>query len=130
MWTETAEEKRKRLADAVLGRGPDPTVASGRWRQLPGIRPPRSGMRRSGRTRRRHGARACTRSTRAVIRKGRATGASGPVEEEDDPSKRAFDREKDMGLGSKITNSQRQQLLKRAANFGGRFQKGGIFDTT
>lgn len=125
MWTETAEEKRKRLADAVLGRGPDPTVASG---------PVATASRDKAAEERDAKIRANAEATRgkslyeehqAVIRKGRATGASGPVEEEDDPSKRAFDREKDMGLGSKITNSQRQQLLKRAANFGGRFQKGG-----
>ena len=47
-------------------------------------------------------------------------------EEEDDPSKRAFDREKDMALGGKIGSAQRKVLLTKAADFGGRFSKGSF----
>ncbi|OTA64063.1 hypothetical protein K449DRAFT_381005 [Hypoxylon sp. EC38] len=54
-------------------------------------------------------------------RKGRTL---APDEEEDDPSKRAFDREKDMKLGGRIGTAQRRELLNRAADFGGRFSKG------
>ena len=50
----------------------------------------------------------------------------GADDDDDDPSKRAFDWEKDMKVGGQISNSQRQQLLNRAANFGGRFQKGSF----
>lgn len=42
---------------------------------------------------------------------------------EDDPSKRAFDKEKDLG-GIKIGHVQRKEMLKRASDFGSRFQSG------
>ncbi|KAF3357440.1 1-phosphatidylinositol-4,5-bisphosphate phosphodiesterase gamma-2 [Verticillium dahliae VDG1] len=47
-------------------------------------------------------------------------------EEEDDPSARAFDREKDMALGGRINSTQRRELLGKAKDFGGRFQKGSF----
>lgn len=62
----------------------------------------------------------------------KATGPSrggskvGAEEEEDDPSKRAFDREKDMAVGGRITATQRRELINKSANFGGRFQKGSF----
>lgn len=45
-------------------------------------------------------------------------------EQEDDPSARAFDREKDVVQGTKIGRAQRQEMLTRAADFGERFTKG------
>lgn len=45
-------------------------------------------------------------------------------EEEDDPSKRGFDREKDMGLGTKIGEAKKREMVKRAGDFGSRFEKG------
>lgn len=45
-------------------------------------------------------------------------------EKEDDPSKRAFDYEKDMGGGMKIGHAQRKEMLNKAADFGSRFSKG------
>lgn len=46
-----------------------------------------------------------------------------PKEKEDDPSKRAFDKEKDIG-GVKIGHVQKKEMLKRASDFGSRFAKG------
>ena len=46
-------------------------------------------------------------------------------EEEDDPSKRAFDREKDMGLGTKIGHKARAEMTREAKGFSGRFGAGG-----
>lgn len=43
---------------------------------------------------------------------------------EDDPSKRAFDREKDIAGGIKISNKQKKEMLDRAAQFGSRFSSG------
>ncbi|KAJ5440176.1 uncharacterized protein N7458_011174 [Penicillium daleae] len=45
-------------------------------------------------------------------------------EEEDDPSARAFDREKDMAVGSKITSAQRREMVSKASDYGSRFSKG------
>ena len=47
-----------------------------------------------------------------------------PKEKEDDPSKRAFDKDKDIGLGMKIGHSQKKEMLSRAADFGSRFAGG------
>ena len=47
-----------------------------------------------------------------------------PKEKEDDPSKRAFDWEKDVGGGMKIGHAQRKELLNKAADFGSRFSGG------
>ncbi|KLU81291.1 hypothetical protein MAPG_00382 [Magnaporthiopsis poae ATCC 64411] len=59
----------------------------------------------------------------AALREGKKP-AGAKKEEEDDPSKRAFDREKDMAVGGRITHAQRRDLMKQAVDFGGRFQKG------
>ena len=45
-------------------------------------------------------------------------------EKEDDPSKRGFDREKDMALGGRVGHVQKRDMLAKAADFGSRFQKG------
>jgi hypothetical protein len=42
-------------------------------------------------------------------------------EEEDDPSKRAFDREKDIGGGLQLNGTQRREMMKKASDFGSRF---------
>ena len=47
-----------------------------------------------------------------------------PKEKEDDPSKRAFDKEKDIGGGMKIGHAKRKELISRAGDFGSRFAKG------
>ncbi|KKY35331.1 hypothetical protein UCDDA912_g04689 [Diaporthe ampelina] len=139
IWTETPEQKAKRLADAVLGRGgggdEQAAAAAGKGRSGGG---PSNGEGKNGQQDR---IRAFTEQTRGkslyeqhqTAKKAGAggggtskkSGAGGDDDEEDDdPSKRAFDREKDMGLGMKITASQRKELLNRASDFGGRFQKG------
>jgi hypothetical protein len=45
-------------------------------------------------------------------------------EEEDDPSMRAFDKEKDIRGGVTVNHTKRKELLSRAADFGNRFSKG------
>ena len=49
---------------------------------------------------------------------------AAPKEKEDDPSARAFDKEKDMGLGIKISHAQKTALFDQAKDFGSRFEKG------
>lgn len=44
--------------------------------------------------------------------------------DDDDPSSRAFDREKDMSISSTITNAQRREVINKAADFGSRFTSG------
>lgn len=133
IWTETPEEKAKRLRDAVLGRseatGPQPSKPE---------RVKTSGGSRADEEK----IRSFTEQTRGKslyeehqIRKkekggdGGAGGkkkrtGDGEEEEEDDPSKRAFSWEKDMKSAGTISHSQRRELLNKSADFGGRFQKG------
>ncbi|KAF6837735.1 hypothetical protein CPLU01_02844 [Colletotrichum plurivorum] len=120
IWTETPEQKRKRLEDAVLGRGDQNAGAEQQQ--------PRRTKEDEERDRRisENIATSRGRSMYDEHQQGKRSGAKvgNDEEEEDDPSKRAFDREKDMALGGKIGTAQRRELLNRAKDFGGRFQKG------
>lgn len=144
IWTETPEEKIKRLAAAVLGRE-DPSSSSSA--------PPPSSVISNTRTKNldEERVRSYTQQTRgrslveehqaaiaagkkkltssSSTRPGRAGDQYGSkqgqqVDDEDDPSKRAFDRQKDMAVGGRISHTQRRDLLNKAANFGDRFQSG------
>jgi hypothetical protein len=144
LWTETPEQKARRLANAVLGREDPSTAGSQQPSQRPS-RPEKPGDGSGSDSTRADEARikSYTEQTRgrslveehqAARLAGKATGKGGSSssssgkgkgdEEEDDPSKRAFDWEKDMKVGGRISNSQRRDLLNRAANFGNRFQTG------
>ncbi|KAI1614050.1 hypothetical protein EDD37DRAFT_471576 [Exophiala viscosa] len=46
--------------------------------------------------------------------------SSRPIEE-DDPSARAFDREKDIAGGATVNSTKRREMLKKAADFSSRF---------
>ncbi|KAK0668312.1 hypothetical protein QBC41DRAFT_322094 [Cercophora samala] len=126
IWTETPEEKRRRLANAVLGRD-DPSNAP----QQP-IGPSAGPSRRTAEDEAK--IKAYTEQTRGkslveqhqARKADRKTKGSGgkEEEEEDDPSKRAFSWEKDMKVGGVVSGKQKRELLNKAANFGGRFQKG------
>ncbi|OAA81630.1 hypothetical protein LEL_01175 [Akanthomyces lecanii RCEF 1005] len=129
IWTETPEEKLKRLQDAVLGR----SDGSGRSAGEAAAEDARA--REDGEKSRRIAEAIAARRGRSLYDEhqsekerddGRRKGGKKDEEEEDDPSKRAFDREKDMALGSKIGTAQRRELVAKSANFGGRFQKGSF----
>ncbi|KAI0966423.1 hypothetical protein F4678DRAFT_293403 [Xylaria arbuscula] len=130
IWTETPEEKRKRLEDAVLGRdkGAQTTPAHSRApakedaKQVARIQ----NFTEATRGRSLYEEHQAARATRGDRQQQSATkgSSSWADEEEDDPSKRAFDKEKDMKLGGRINASQRRELLNKATDFGGRFAKG------
>ncbi|GAB1198239.1 hypothetical protein APSETT444_007552 [Aspergillus pseudonomiae] len=98
-WTETPEEKIKRLQDKVMG------VSTGTLGTYNGqvTRPARLSQAMQERI---HKYNPCKKGN------------------EDDPSTRPFDKEKDMAISSKITNSQRREVINKAADFGSRFSKG------
>lgn len=125
LWTETVAEKAKRIADEVLGRGPDPDALSNRRTQ------PNSGMK--SRTSEAEDARVRANIAAArgpsLMESHRQSNAKKIMEEEekDDPSKRAFDREKDMAIGGRGAGAWNQkEVLKQAKNFGGRFGNGSF----
>ncbi|PFH56868.1 hypothetical protein XA68_15838 [Ophiocordyceps unilateralis] len=117
IWTETPEEKLRRLQDSVLGRSaPEPPAAT---------RGPSAEAARE----RESNIAATVKAQRGTSLydehdKKRRRGVGVARGEEDDPSKRAFDKDKDMALGGKIGTAKRRELVSKSANFGGRFQKG------
>ncbi|KAI9710272.1 MAG: hypothetical protein M1820_002766 [Bogoriella megaspora] len=110
-WTETPEEKRKRLQDKVMG-VTQPTTASA------------TEAKRSKENE--DTARRIRDHDEKVRGKSLYEQHSKTVEKDadDDPSKRAFDREKDIGGGMKIGRTQRKEMLNRAAGFSSRFSSG------
>ncbi|OIW26122.1 hypothetical protein CONLIGDRAFT_672999 [Coniochaeta ligniaria NRRL 30616] len=134
IWTETPEEKAKRLRDAVLGRGGAEEGARRAVEEKMVVAAPR------GETADEERIRSFTEQTRGrslyeehQMRKNKgkeeekAVGEGkkkGAEEEDDDPSKRAFSWEKDMKASGTISHTQRRQLLAKSADFGGRFDKG------
>ncbi|PNP44817.1 hypothetical protein TGAMA5MH_03626 [Trichoderma gamsii] len=124
IWTETPEEKLKRLQDAVLGRtsASSSTEAGGGASELQR----KKQLRDEALAADIQAQRGKTLLEEHQGGKKKAGPAARPEDEEDDPSKRAFDREKDMAVGGRITATQRKELINKSANFGGRFQKGSF----
>ncbi|WPH02377.1 Hypothetical protein R9X50_00524000 [Acrodontium crateriforme] len=112
-WNETPEQKMKRLQDEMMGI------------TRPSASKPGSDL----------NVAKATRDEAAAARIQELTKTRGPTlmekhagtkaaEQEDDPSKRAFDREKDMGSGQRIGHAQRKQMLNKAADFSTKFSGG------
>ncbi|PLB35658.1 GPALPP motifs-containing protein 1 [Aspergillus candidus] len=121
-WTETPEEKLKRLQDSILG-----VAAPGEGRVDGGGGGEGDEGGRSSEAMRERVERyneAKRKDIAAEHEKERKAREEKKKEEEDDPSSRAFDREKDMALSSKITASQRREMINKAGDFGSRFTKG------
>ena len=114
LWTETPEQKRQRLQDEVMGVK----------------KPAQLGPEVKTDRRKEEEAREMDSRIREYDQRYRNTSLydehnkAGPKEKEDDPSARAFDKEKDMGLGIKISHAQKRELLNKAKDFGSRFEKG------
>ncbi|RAH69175.1 GPALPP motifs-containing protein 1 [Aspergillus aculeatinus CBS 121060] len=120
-WTETPDQKMKRLQDEVLGvqapRNHDSGAGGGGGggagaKQTQPSKAMQEKIQRYNEEKRREDAAAREKHKKAH------------KEEEDDPSKRAFDREKDMGLAGKISHAQRREMMSKAADFGSRFSSG------
>lgn len=118
IWTETPEQKRKRLEDEVLGRS-EAALNSSKSASRPGA----SRMSKE--------EEATARRIQEYNEKNRATSLyethsrkEGVKEKEDDPSKRGFDREKDMAVGGRLGHGEKREMLAKAKDFGSRFQKG------
>ncbi|THY15461.1 hypothetical protein D6D01_07895 [Aureobasidium pullulans] len=111
-WTETPEQKLKRLQDEAMG-----------------VKPASAGhvdAKEAARTKEREAEarriREQTKQTRgpSLMDQHKET---NPENKEDDPTKRAFDREKDIG-GSSLGLVDKKDLLNKASNFGSKFAGG------
>jgi len=105
-WHETPEEKLARLQREAMGVGDKPGAGKSAEK-----RDPRD--------------EAVAKRMKEYNDKARgpalyASHQKSNTEEEDDPSARAFDREKDIG-GFKINSTQRRDMVKKAADFSSRF---------
>lgn len=114
-WTETPEQKMKRLQDQVMGVSSHKPAGD-----------------------RQHQSAISSEAIRGKLHRYRETKAAEEVaddhqsqprrrqtgEDDDDPSSREFDREKDMSLSSKLTSSQRRDVIGKAADFSSRFTSG------
>ncbi len=114
LWDETPEQKRKRLENEILGISTTTTKTT------------------TGTTKvRRKEDEETARKIKEHNEKNRVQSLyeqhkeSGSQVEEDDPSKRAFDYERDIAGGVKIGNAQRKDMLNLARDFSSRFSGGG-----
>lgn len=116
VWTETPEQKLKRLQNEALG-----------------ITAPANSSTTPQESRRSKEEEAKLRRIREKVDSARGsslmeqhTDKGAGKEKEDDPSKRGFDYEKDMGIGMKVGHKQRSELLNKAKGFGDRFSSGNF----
>lgn len=113
IWTETPEQKRQRLEDEVMGRK-DPSASAQSKRPRKDDAEAEATARRIAEYNEKNRGQSLYDEHKKAV----------PREKEDDPSKRDFDKEKDMGLGGRIGHVQKKDMLKRAGDFGSRFEKG------
>lgn len=120
VWTETPEEKLRRLQNAVLGRSePEAAAAASKSSGARSDRDEERDRKISASIEAQRGGSLYDEHSQK-----RRHGGVQKGEEDDDPSQRPFDRDKDLALGGKIGTAKRRELVNRAADFGGRFQKG------
>jgi len=114
IWTETPEEKRRRLEDQVMGVKSTTSVTnSAADARMEAKRVEDLEMARN------------IKDSRGKSLVELHVKTAGKVEE-DDPSARAFDREKDIAGGIKIGAKQRNELLNHAAGIGSKFSSGSF----
>ncbi|KAL2412716.1 hypothetical protein ABEF95_002163 [Exophiala dermatitidis] len=114
-WYETPEEKQARLRREVMGISNDAATAAA------------GGKSTASAAAGTHGddAETARRLKKYNEKRGPSLyashNASSKVVEEDDPSARAFDREKDIAGGATINATKRREMLKKASDFSSRF---------
>ncbi|KAF3046605.1 hypothetical protein E8E12_011177 [Didymella heteroderae] len=113
-WTETPEQKLKRLQDEAMGI----TSAS-----------PSAGVSSSGARSKEEERRARKMREKIDASRGKSLveqHQSKKKIEEDDPSKRVFDYEKDMAVQGNLNHKQKREMLSKSKGFGDRFSSGSF----
>jgi len=113
-WTETPEQKLKRLQDEAMGISAPANSAA----------PSHESRRTKDEERRQRKMREKIDAARgkSLVEQHAEKGAG--KEKEDDPSKRAFDYEKDMAVIGTANHKQRREIVKESKGFGDRFSSG------
>jgi hypothetical protein len=115
-WTETPEQKLKRLQDEAMGITAPSTAPA----QTQDSKKSKEEERRARKMREKIDAARGKSLVEQHAEKG--TGK----DKEDDPSKRAFDYEKDMAVVGTANNKQRRELLSKSKGFSDRFASGSF----
>ena len=123
IWTETPEEKRRRLEDEVMG-VVAPAAAGGGSKSGGDVRERRAEEEAAETERRVRAFNEKERRGRSLLDEHAGGKGRREREKEDDPTKRAFDREKDVGLGGKVGYKAKGEMVARAKDMGGRFAGG------
>ena len=114
LWTEMPEQKRQRLEDEVMGTKKPAQLDSETKKDPKKEQEAReTQMRIQEYNERNRKASLYSEHKKSV-----------PKEKADDPSARAFDKEKDVGLGVKIGHAQKREMINKAKDFGSRFAGG------
>ncbi|KAI7525597.1 hypothetical protein KC331_g17432 [Hortaea werneckii] len=114
-WYETPEQKQRRLQEEMMGTAKSASTAT------PEAAKHKKSAKEEAEEQKRRQQIEKSRGPSLVEQHKKSKGASA---EEDDPSKRAFDREKDMASGSGISGAQKAEMLKKAGGFSSRFAGG------
>lgn len=113
-WTETPEQKLKRLQDEAMGI----STPSNAPIAQPELKRSKEEERRARKMREKIDA------TRGKSLVEQHTEKGTGKEKEDDPSKRAFDYEKDMAVSGTVNHKQRREMLSKSKGFSDRFSSG------
>ncbi|KAL8766934.1 MAG: hypothetical protein Q9209_006415 [Squamulea sp. 1 TL-2023] len=120
IWTETPEQKRQRLQDEMMGvKKPAQLIDGGEEAEDRRGREDEAERRETERRIREYNER--NRGVGSLYEEHKK---GVQKEKDDDPSKRAFDKEKDMRGGMKIGHAKRKEMVGKAADFGSRFAGG------
>jgi hypothetical protein len=115
-WTETPEQKLKRLQDEAMGiTAPSNTTA-----------PPQDSRKTKEEERRARKLREKIDAARGKSLVEQHADKGTGKGKEDDPSKRAFDYEKDMAVVGTANHRQRRELVSKSKGFGDRFSSGSF----
>lgn len=118
-WAETAEEKRIRLENEIMGiktnLGSTNSDSSAYDAAAKAKKLTKERMREFN-----------EKTSRESLYAAKKRESKDPTKEDDDPSARPFDKEKDIGGSRTITNSQHRQMLNQASKYDSRFTKGSF----
>jgi len=120
IWTETPEEKLARLQASVLGKS-EPASTSSQPQSKPGRT--KEQEERDRETKKKFEAARGKSMVEEARERRKAGGKARDEEGDDDPSKRAFDREKDMAIGGRFSGKERREMMESAKDQS-RFSKG------
>ncbi|KAJ9272260.1 hypothetical protein DTO212C5_1445 [Paecilomyces variotii] len=114
LWTETPEQKRKRLENEVMGiQQPAPGAP----------REPSGNKSASDKLMEKRLQSYSDKSQRKALYKEHQE-TSNPAKEQDDPSARPFDREKDIAGPGTISSAKRREIINKSSDYTSRFSRG------